>query len=339
MIADQAYSACLRGQLRANVMPHDHHPMHRKLFFTASAAVADRLTETFDFVWATATAQWNLRWQVDGFLRANPAATDNDLQSRFALGSGIRGANLRRSCITSSWDAQQEMFARVLLVEFCALFEAWIDGTLESTRQDLKHAKALQFPTQGARGVAPALAALQVHPSAELQQSIYPVLLTHRKNSLAKLENLLICYRFFKECRNALVHHGGHSTQTTVDAYNAFALESAATLGVTEVPRHHPIAAAGDAIQLSLRGVVGFGEIVLKLVATLDAELSKTAEAERVFVQRWVSSAGLRHHLPAEAGAQRTRIEKLVRQLGLAAPANPMALLPMLRRHNLVAAI
>ena len=313
--------------------------MHRKLFFGTSGAVADRLTETFDFVWSTATAQWNLRWQVDGFVRANPTANDEDLKSRFALGSGIRGANLRRSCLATTWDAQQEMFARILLVEFCALFEAWIDGTLEETGQDTRHSKSLQFPSANGQGVSTALAALQANRSPDLEHSVYPVLLTNRKNSLAKLENLLRCYRYFKECRNAVIHHGGAASQRTVDAYVSFAAETAQTLGVTEVPKHFPIAAAGDTVQLSLRGVVGFGEIVLKLVTTLDAELSRTVEAEGVLARRWVKAHGARHHLPAGVRAQETRVEKLFRGLGLESPNDPLALLPMLRRRNLLAAI
>ncbi|MFZ5551402.1 MAG: hypothetical protein ACOZJX_22095 [Pseudomonadota bacterium] len=313
--------------------------MHRKLFFSTSGAVADRLTETFDFVWGTATAQWNLRWQVDGFIRANPTATDDDLKSRFALGSGIRGANLRRSCLSTTWEAQQEMFARILVVEFCALFEAWIEGTLEATGQDPRHSKSLQFPSMNGQGVTAALAALLTNRSPELEHSVYPVLLTNRKNAIAKLENLLRCYRYFKECRNAVVHRGGVSSQRSVDASASFAAETTQTLGVTEVPKHFPIAAVGDPVRLSLRGVVGFGEIVLKLVTTLDAELSRTIEAEAVLAERWIETHGARHHLPAGVRAQETRIEKLFRGLGLESPTDPIALLPMLRRRNLLAAI
>ncbi len=313
--------------------------MHRKLFFSTSSAVADRLTETFDFVWATATAHWNLRWQVDGFLRAHPSATDEDLKSRFALGSDIRGANLRRSCIESSWPSQQEMFARILLIEFCALYEAWIDGTLEALGHNSTHAKNLQFPSTAGRGVGAALSALQTNVSPELEHCLYPVLMTNRKNSLGRLENLLSCYRYFKECRNAIIHHGGLATQKTVDAYKSFAGETTASLGVAEVPQHAPVRSLGDSVSLSLRGVVGFGEIVLKLVTTLDAELAKTKEAEQILARSWNSLHGRNYNLPADPRAQETRLVKLVRKLGLETPRDPPKLLPMFRRLGLVATI
>ena len=100
--------------------------MNNKLFFETSKQVSNRLTETIDFVWGTAIAHWNLRGQVDDFIRQTPSATDVEINDRFSSGSGIRGVNLRRTCVTVTWDAQQEQFARILLVEFCALYEAWI---------------------------------------------------------------------------------------------------------------------------------------------------------------------------------------------------------------------
>ncbi len=108
---------------------------------------------------------------------------------------------------------------------------------------------------------------------------------------------------------------------------------------MTEVPKHFPVTTAGDLVKLSLRGVVGFGEIILKLVTTLDAELSRTTEAEAVLAQRWTKLHGPRYSLPAGVRPQETRIEKLIRKLGLESPIDPIALLPMLRRRNLVAAI
>ena len=38
----------------------------------------------------------------------------------------------------------------------------------------------------------------------------------------ASCPNLILCYRYFKEIRNAQVHSGGIANQTAVDAYNAF---------------------------------------------------------------------------------------------------------------------
>lgn len=231
------------------------------------------------------------------------------------------------------------MFARLLLIEFCALYEAWIDGVLEELGHNSIHAKNLQFPTTPSAGVSVALAALLANISPELQQCIYPVLKTNRKNSFGKLENLLVCYRFFKEARNAIVHHGGVASQKTVNAYSALARETAASLGVAEVPHHFPVFNVGDSVELNLRGVVGFGEIVLKLVTTLDAEFCQTIEAELVFDRRWRQIIGEMRHLPANANERKAKLAQMVRKLGLESPLQPTLLLPMLHRRRLVAPI
>jgi len=65
--------------------------MQEKLLLLTSKQVARRLTEVFDFVWPTATAIWNLRWQVAGYVSASPAATESKLAGRFVAGSGTCG--------------------------------------------------------------------------------------------------------------------------------------------------------------------------------------------------------------------------------------------------------
>lgn len=310
--------------------------MRLKLFFTASKEIATRLTEVFDFAWPTAAAMWNLRWQVDGFLRANPDAPDAMLINRFITGSGIRGANLRRSCIQWSWDMQQEQFAKFLLIEFCALYEAWIDAVLEEIGHGNSLSKQFQFPTNGGNGVRNALATLQSNISTELEATIYPTLQTNKKYSLTCLDQLLVCYRYFKECRNVLVHYGGVATQRAAQAYSGYSLLSASTLGVTEVPDAHPIMQQGDMVKLRLRGVVGFGEIILKLISTLDVELSKTAYAEHVLKDRWIAINGKGRDLPADTLDRQHSVVKLIRKLDLPAPQSPTALLPLLKRNGLI---
>jgi hypothetical protein len=287
--------------------------MQLKLYFTSSKEIAKRLTEVFDFAWPTAAAMWNLRWQVDGFLRANPDATDSILQQRFINGSGISGANLKRSCIQWSWEMQQQQFAKFLLIEFCALYEAWIDSVLDEIGNGIR--KQFQFPTNGTDGIGNALLALQANISTELETTIYPALQTNKKYDPSHLNELLICYRYFKECRNVLVHYGGIATQRAAQSYTAYSALSAVSLGVTEMPDHCPIGGQGDSVQLRLRGVVGFGEIVLKLISTLDVELSKTTHAEAVLRDRWISVTGKKRYLPADSHDRRGAIIRLIRKL------------------------
>lgn len=294
------------------------------LFFEASRSAYSRVTEVFDFVWPASVALWNLRWQVAGLTSVMPEVTVNDLNHRFVVGSGIHGANLKRACADHDWSEQQQQFARFLLVQVFGIFEGCLGAVLEGISH-IRLEKELQFPTHpggsgAAKGAAPALAHIRANSSAMIQNAFYPILVQHPKNGIANLENLLIAYRCFKECRNALMHHGGDADARAVAAWQAYDSLTAATLGVKELPAC-PAVVLGAPVSLSLRGVVGFTEIILRLIATYDAEFACSSNAEREFQTRWKQKFKSRPVLKTKDPAERERqVGRLVRKIGFPQP-------------------
>ena len=315
--------------------------MREKLFLLTSKSAAARLTSAFDFVWPTAAAIWNLRWQVAGYLGVNTTASQAEVSARFISGSGIRGANLRRACIDTSWEDQKQEFSRFLLVEFCALYETWCEGALAELGLSSIDSKSLQFPTKHIagipkKGIGHALARINATPSPVLTAALYPLLCGNRKYSKAYLENLLICYRYFKELRNALVHAGGTTSSVFISAQTAYTNLTPTGLGVTEVPEYITHA-PGDSAKVSLRGVTGFGEIVLRLICTLDAELVQTSGAEQAFVKRWKAKHGNGAvAIPSNSPRRQDRIRRLIRQLDLPLPNATTQLDSWLRAGGLI---
>ncbi|WP_129125922.1 hypothetical protein [Geomonas oryzae] len=315
--------------------------MREKLFLLTSKRVAARLTNVFDFVWPTAAAIWNLRWQVTGYLQVNPSASHAEVSGRFVAGSGIKGANLHRACLNTSWEDQQQEFARFLLVEFCALYETWCEGALVELGQPTNLAKSFQFPTtltagSPTKGVGYGIASINGTLSQTMIGAFYPVLCRNLKYSKPHLEDLLKCYRYFKELRNALVHSGGTTSTAFLDAQAEYLTLTSASLGVKEVPSYVPQTSNGN-VKISLRGVVGFGEIVLKLICTLDAELVQSSSAELVFLSRWREKHGTGMiSMASNTQAREGRIIRLVRQLDLPAPVVTPQLDALLKSHGLV---
>jgi hypothetical protein len=316
--------------------------MQLKLFFLPSKAVASRITETFDFVWPTASAIWNLRWQVQGLVNALPNVKEQELLGRFVGGSGIRGANLKRACIETSWETQQEQFAKFLLFEFCALYETWCELITEQLALPSSSKKHLQFPpsvsTSGAAsGMAAVQQLIQQHPSSVLDAAMHAALSTNRKYSAGHLDELLICYRYFKELRNCLIHGSSSALQKLRSAEQAYEALNASTLGLSQRPEYVALSDASPP-RPSLRGVVGFGEVVLKLVCTIDIELARTTYAEPDFIRRWRVLHG---NQPVSVSGQQInrrnwRIGVLVRSLGLPSPVSSSAFASWLRSNNLV---
>jgi hypothetical protein len=110
----------------------------------------EQITRLSDFVSPTVVAMWNLRWQVNGFLSAYPEASQEDLVARFALGSGVRGNEIRRACVDVTWEKQKARFASILLMNTISIFEEFTDRIASLALSGLAKDKAtrdLQFPT------------------------------------------------------------------------------------------------------------------------------------------------------------------------------------------------
>jgi hypothetical protein len=307
--------------------------MPSKLFFMSSRQAADNITDIFDFVWPTAAAMWNLRWQVDGFLRINPAVSENVLAGRFIEGSGIRGANLKSACIDKSWQQQQERFGKFLLIEICALYEGWLEGVKGELSLASFDVKGFQFPSNNNGGYSSALANALTRISVDMTNCIFPALARNRKYSNQRIEELLTCYWFFKECRNSLIHRGSLVDQKVMNAYNSYHPLSKNSLGLSEKPAYASIHTVGDKVVPQLRGVVGLADVVLRIITTLDGQLSKCLEAEDVLLSMWIEKHRGAVTLPATSKNQRA--SRLIRQLNLPTPSNPYQLVDMLGRLGL----
>lgn len=106
-----------------------------------------------------------------------------------------------------------------------------------------------------------------------------------KHHDYSKLNNWLLFYRYFKECRNAIIHNGGQTTKRVTDAYSQISSLTATDLNVLEVPQFYATL-INEPIRLSLRGVVGFSQITIKIVSTLDVELIKAKNADEYFANR-----------------------------------------------------
>ena len=268
-----------------------------KLFFDSSKLFAAQITELLDFVWPTATAMWNLRWQVNGYLEArDETITVEELFSKFGSDNKTVRANLFRACVYSTWDEQQEQFARFLLINAFAYFECWVSEILSnlgiSNKQTLE--KQLQKPSNHPeKGVLEALKTLKPSESKVLKSTFYPVFTQNEKYSIFELNNLLICYRYFKESRNAIIHRGGRTDIILESASIRFDSLRNVDLKAKEKPAYFSFS-IGDPVRLNIRGVIGFLDIMLKIVSTLDAEILCSSLAEPILLSKWKKFVGIR---------------------------------------------
>ncbi len=317
------------------------------LFFRTSRSAFRQVTELFDFVTPASAALWNLRWQVVGFCSSHPSASVEVLDDRFISGSGLRGANFRRACIDTSWEQQQQEFAKFILISLFSIYEGWLADVLQIVAPSARR-KALgmwcQYPDSMARsgkGVAMAVAEIKLHRSDMLVGAFYAELRKQKKNALPKIGELLTCYRAFKEGRNSFAHQNGLATQIAVDAYQAYNHLSASDLDVTEKPTL-PQVLLNTPIAFSLRGVIGFSDIILRIIATLDAEFSCSQSAEHEFRAQWIEfysvSGKISRRTLKSAGVNRreNQLMRMVAKLKLPRPSQTSRIDSFLKQQNFV---
>lgn len=314
--------------------------MVEPLFFESSRATRDELTELFNFVWPTAAAIWHTRGAIESYVAGNPGVGAAAVTAKFTDGSGIHGAgNLKRIICEQSWETQQERLARVLLVDVCAVYESWLSMILADLGAGSRDRETeLQSPTDatGSAGVWACIRNLTALESSVLDSAFGAALRSSRKNKKAHLDNLLRCYRYFKECRNSIVHRGAIGNQKAVDAYQEFsAVATPTSLGIKEVPAHEVIT-LGSPVRLRLRGVVGLSDIVVRMIHTIDAELCRSARSEVYLLHRWKKCHGSRKLLSADPVRRRRQVTKLCGALNLPAPTNHVAFEGWLREKRLV---
>lgn len=259
-----------------------------KFFFNSSKLFGAQMTDLYDFIWPTVTAIWNLRGQVSKYLKAKgPSATKEDLVAKFKnpADKHVR-PNLYRSCIEFSWDRQVEDLSKTILINLFAYYESWVENILEEFGINTKtNQKNMQFPSSGTKGINQVHTLLTNSKSTLLRNAFYTTYKTSKKYSYTNIDNLLIAYRYFKECRNSLVHLGGNVDQKLVDASNAYHALTAANLDMQVKPEYTHFA-LGDKVKLHIKGVAGLTEILLRIVTTMDAEFLQSIRAENIFAHR-----------------------------------------------------
>lgn len=307
------------------------------VFFSATKKALANITATYDIVWPTAIGLWNLRCMVNGVKKEYPVITDAQLAAKFTFGSGIHGVNYKRAFFENTWEDQQSDFAWILLNSTIPIFEGWLEELKQDVFSDLK-VKEMQFPMR----VQTEVARLTNNESSVLKDCFYNSYSSKRDRCYSQIDALMYCYRVFKEARNCYMHNGLKANQTLIDAHTAYSpYNNTTSLCVSEVPEFYgPI--LGEPIKMSLRGVVGFSYILIKILVSLDAELLRASDAETEFLRRYreshIDKKGhfIRRTLKPDIGQAQNQVSRYVSQCRFSKPADAEKMRNFLLDHQLV---
>jgi len=260
-------------------------------FFQATQSVDNRLGDSFGFVWASYAGLRELWWQVRGFRSQFPSLHIDEIKSKFLSGLSLPGGiDLAKVCLGTEWAEHEEEFGKWILFEACTLYESWAEkvcSDLFPANVAERHAKSLQFPSRVTKsgnptGYTVAIDAANASASTLMIAEFFPTLKTSKLNRWSTVQDHLIAYRFFKECRNSFIHSDGIASQHLIDAQ---ALLSSAQAQVPQPFRHKfalPTLIIGTPIVLELKDCILFATVVRLLICTFDAALCVSRASEAV---------------------------------------------------------
>jgi hypothetical protein len=308
-------------------------------FFSSTQSVDDLLGDVFSFTWASYVGLRELWWQVRGFRTQFPEMHISDIEKKFLSGLPLPGGiDLQRMCIKMDWSFHEQEFAKWILFESCTLYEGWAEkicADIFTAKTYEKFAKALQFPTGSDKkgkmtGYKLAVNEANLSKSPLMAAEFLPTLAASKLNCWPRVEEHLVAYRYFKECRNAFIHSDGRVTQDVLD-WLARLTTAQAAQPAQPSPFRKPFAlpqqAPGERIALNMRDCVLFAGIVRKLICTFDASLSVAAASEVLLERRLRSLTGSGTSakwisLPNDPAKKEQRVHRMLAASRIPEPTN-----------------
>jgi len=303
-------------------------------FFFASQSVDDHLGKTSSFIWASYAGLRELWWQVRGFKENFPHLHISDIEKKFFSGLPLPGGiDLKNICIDTDWTAHELEFSKWLLFDSCTIYETWAEKVCSlvfNTNQANKCAKHIQFPngfdTRGrANGFNLAIQLANQNKSNFVVTQFFGSLSNGKFNKWHQVQELLIGYRYFKECRNSYIHSDGKITIDILNAHTNFKQVLIMNPNLLRGSFVLPSNSIGEKIQLEIKDIILFTKIIKALIATFDAALCVSINCESLLASRLsslVTSNIKWQNLPTDRLKREQRIHRMLSTLKIPEPVN-----------------
>lgn len=264
-------------------------------YFEHTTLSMQRLDHFADDFQLCVIALWNLRCEVKGYLSENPKVSDKELENRYFAGLrfGMRYFGFREA-FDATWDSQVSSYSWKLIGDACAVFEEWLDKIVDLAHVNAKKkeiVKGLQFP-RGWDSKQPSGSDLMAEVvknnlCKDAADAFKRAFVADEKYDIGTLDELLLCYQVFKKFRNAYMHSGSIASKECVSVFKKYsAIKPVCTIGTKNNPVVDDLT-IGKIIVPKYRSVVGFTDVVMRLIGTYDVEFIGTTFGESEFVRRF----------------------------------------------------
>ena len=259
------------------------------LFFRASEDALDNITAAFDI---SHPLRASFRYTRKTLNELNPDSNNvnSELCNEMINGDGyVHGVNYKRAFFDTSFEDQEEKLAWFLLNNLFAIHEGWVERIYSEIFDGTGYSRYTFAKNLEYENISSKFSSYFTPPSKESQilcTSFYPVYEAKASLDFSKIDNYMLCYRYFKEARNCYMHRNFIASQNLIDSYTAFQTVSAPTdLNIEEtLVTITPV--LGQPVKLSMRGVIGFSQIIKRIITISDAYLLRNIAAEKEILAR-----------------------------------------------------
>ncbi|WP_281990751.1 hypothetical protein [Sulfitobacter geojensis] len=316
-------------------------------FFSATQSVDNRLGDIFNFTWASYAGLRELWWQIRGFHAEHPELKPKSIEEKFVRRiPPPGGVDVKRMFLDRSWEQHEQEFCKQIIFEVCTLFEGWAERICEdvfTSSASAGNAKSLQFPTSTKNGQVLGVQKVVDHANTGRSNLMYneffPSISSSNLNSWSDLDDNLRAYRYFKECRNAMIHSGGEVSQKIIDARSELELAQASGVasfsgGFLITPQN-----VGEPINLEIRDVILFSTVVRRTIFTLDAALSVSNACELLLEEKLrdlIATASKWQQLPTEPSKLEQRCHRMLSACNVPEPVDIKNVMSWMRSKALI---
>lgn len=299
-----------------------------EFFFLESKKALNNLTSTYDIVWPITAGLQYLRHDIDKKIQEHPEKNKEQIFQQLREEINIHGVNYNRAIYEYTWEDYTTNIAWILLTNTITIFEEWLkDLNLIWKSLDIDD---FQFPIKVLKAIK------KLNAPTVMDKCFYNVYISKKNRNVNNIKNMLYCYRLFKEARNCYMHNGALANKRLCEAYkNHITYNNKSTLKVSEMPIFNK-PDENKKIDISLRGVVGFSYILIKIIASIDTELIRTKEAEDIFISRYKSTHKIKKTIKQDENKGNAQLASLIRQCGFLTPQNIKEIKTLLIQHNLI---
>jgi hypothetical protein len=260
-----------------------------KLFFRASEDALDNITAAFD-ISHPLRVSFRYTRKVLNDLNSCSEHVDTKLCEETINSDGyIHGVNYKRAFFDTSYEEQEEKLAWFLLNNLFAIHEGWaeriyseiFDKSGYKQRTFIQNLEYEDLSSKFNSYFTP-----RSKESSLLCQNFFSEYKVNSRLDFSKLDNYMLCYRYFKEARNCYMHKNFIASQNLMKCYNKFKpVATASDLDLDEMLVIIP-PVLGSPVKLSIRGVIGFSQIIKRIIVVSDTYLLKNLAAEKEILSR-----------------------------------------------------